>query len=333
MVEYKYMRLIRILHHWLVPHEGNNHRSKALHHEALLFYVLLLAVFNLSVRVLHEKAPDILGYATDIRVEQLFADTNAKRAQAGLAPLTLNSVLSQAAAAKASDMFANNYWAHTSPAGRTPWDFIIGAGYKYTLAGENLAKNFQTSDGVVEAWMNSPTHKANIVKDGYREIGFAVVNGVLNGEETTLVVQMFGTTNAPIALAPKVEVSPPAPKPVSPEVVNEPLALSESPEALTVVPTEAVVEEVPVVLPKFTPPLVNGLSFERVIKVPKINIEALTGTVTFVIVGLLIGLFAVDAFIVQKKHVVRLAGHNIAHIVFLGTTVIGGLAITRGSLL
>ena len=170
-----------MLHHWLVPHEGNNHRAKALHTEALFAYVLLLAVFNLGIKFFHTKAPDVLGYATDIRVEQLLASTNAKRAEAGLDALTLNGTLSQAAAAKAADMLANNYWAHNSPLGKTPWDFIISAGYRYTLAGENLAKNFQTSSGVVDAWMNSPTHKANIFKAGYREVGFAVVNGVLAG--------------------------------------------------------------------------------------------------------------------------------------------------------
>lgn len=321
------MRLIRILHQWLVPHEGNNHRAKALHQEALLFYVLLLAVFNLGVRVLHTTAPDILGYATDIRVEQLLSATNAKRAEAGLPTLTLNSALSQAAAAKATDMFANNYWAHNSPSGRTPWDFIIGAGYKYTLAGENLAKNFQTSSGVVDAWMNSPTHKANIVKSGYKEIGFAVVNGVLNGEETTLVVQMFGAgSSAPIARAPQVEVTPQASaRPVEESVRKEPE------KAVTVTPFEAGQSGEPV--SQLSPSFVSGLSFERVITTPKVNMEALTSAATYIIVGLLIGLFAVDAFIVQKKRIVRLAGHNIAHLFFLLTIVIGGLAFTRGSLL
>src|SRR3989344_5922081 len=108
MMEYRYMRIIRLLHHFLVPHEGNNHRAKALHQDALFAYVLLLAVFNLGVRFFHAKAPDILGYATDIRVEQLLAGTNAKRAEAGLDPLKLNGALSQAAAVKAADMFANN---------------------------------------------------------------------------------------------------------------------------------------------------------------------------------------------------------------------------------
>lgn len=325
MVEYRYMRLFRMLHHWLVPHEANNHRARALHHEALLSYVLLLAVFNLGIRFFHGKMPDVLGYATDIRVEQLISATNAKRAEAGLSPVTLNGALSQAAAAKASDMFANNYWAHTSPGGKTPWDFIIGAGYRYTLAGENLAKNFQTSDGVVEAWMSSPTHKANIVKSGYKEVGFAVVNGVLNGEETTLVVQMFGTTtSAPVAQIPKAEAAGPAPAAIPAKEAEEVV------KATTVVPEEpAAVNTTPAPVPSFS----STFAFERVVTAPKINIATLTSNVVMVVVGLLIGLFAVDAFIVKKRRVVRLAGHNIAHILFLISIVISGLGIVRGSLL
>jgi len=329
------MRLIRLLHHFLVPHEGNNHRAKALHHDALFAYVLLLAVFNLGIRFFHVRLPDVLGYATDIRVEALLASTNAKRAEAGLTQLTLNSALSQGAAGKAADMFANNYWAHNSPGGKTPWDFILGAGYRYTLAGENLAKNFQTSGGVVDAWMASPTHKANILKAGYKDVGFAVVNGVLNGEETTLVVQFFGATSAtPIAQVPKAQAAAPLPaqagkaEPVR-EIVKQP-----EEKMVTVVPTEAAVQDTtPAPLSSLTPSFVSGLSFERVITTPRVNIETVTSTVVYVVVGLLIGILAVDAFVVSRKHIVRLAGHNVAHILFLGTMVISGLALSRGSLL
>ncbi|MCL4200688.1 hypothetical protein KJZ67_05120 [Patescibacteria group bacterium] len=322
------MRFFRILYHWLVPHEGNNHRAKALHHDALFAYVLLLCVFNLGIRYFHGKAPDVLGYAIDIRVEQLLAATNAQREAAGLSPLKLDNTLSAAAAAKASDMFAHNYWAHNSPLGKTPWDFIISSGYQYTLAGENLAKNFQTSDGVVSAWMNSPTHKANIVKSGYKDVGFAIVNGVLNGEETTLVVQMFGATNAaPVAQIPKAQAAAPAPV-ASPEVVSE--------EPITVVPAEpAAVNDEPKSEPAIAllPSFMSNTAFERVVASPKVNIPGLTNTMAIIVVGVLIGLLAVDAFVVNKHRVVRLTGHNMAHILFLGTIIVSGLMISRGSLI
>ncbi len=314
------MNIFRTLHHFLVPHEGNNHRAKALHHEALLAYILLLGIFNLSIRFLNHKAPSVLGYATDIRVEQLLADTNAERAKAGLSELTLNPDLSAAASAKAGDMFTNNYWAHNSPEGKTPWDVILASGYHYTLAGENLAKNFDTSDGVVAAWMASPSHKANIVKPGYRDIGFAVVNGVLNGEQTTLVVQMFGAGGAaPVAQIPKALAA--APEAVKTVVPNEPTA------QISVAPAPAAQ---PVSQPASPQ---QGMLFQGVTISPLVNISGLTHEVGYIFVGLLIGILAVDAYVVKKRHVVRLVGHNIAHILFLGTILVSGLMLARGSLI
>jgi hypothetical protein len=89
-------------------------------------------------------------------------------------------------------MFEDNYWAHISPSGTKPWDFIVAEGYDYEYAGENLAKNFNNSNDVVTAWYNSRSHRENLLSTNYDEIGFGVVNGVLEGYETTLVVQMFG---------------------------------------------------------------------------------------------------------------------------------------------
>src|SRR3989304_3517962 len=147
--------------HLCIPHTTNNHRSKILHLDALFTYVLIFAFFNFGVRTLHKTMPDVLGYATDIHVEQLLSGTNLKRQESGLSPLTMNAKLSQAAAGKAQDMFAKGYWAHNSPTGATPWSFISGAGYSYVVAGENLAKNFSNSQRVVDAWMASPTHREN----------------------------------------------------------------------------------------------------------------------------------------------------------------------------
>lgn len=313
------MKLLKFLYHFVVPASSNNYRSKALHHDALFAYALLFMVFNLGLRVMHGTLPaDVLGYATDIRVEQLLNDTNAKRQEAGLSPLTLNGTLSQAAAGKASDMFANNYWAHNSPSGKTPWDFIIASGYRYTLAGENLAKNFQTSDGVVEAWMNSPTHRENIVKPGYKEVGFAVVNGTLQGEETTLVVQMFGASSAQVAIAPKVEAAAPVAKPV--ELVSQ------------TAPSVAPVLATPVVTPMPLLPTAAPV-FTSVRLAPRINLGSVSKEIVFIFVGILMGIMAIDAYVVSKRGIVRLAGHNIAHIVFLTTMLVGSLFMMRGSLL
>jgi len=134
----------------------------------------------------------VLGYATNISAEEVVQLTNVERERQGLSPLTINSTLSQAALSKAQNMFTEQYWAHVSPSGNEPWDFIRNSGYAYTVAGENLARDFMETNDMISAWMASPTHRANIVSGEYEETGIAVVNGELKGTETTLVVQLFG---------------------------------------------------------------------------------------------------------------------------------------------
>ena len=122
--------------------------------------------------------------------------TNSARSSAGLSSLSSNSQLAAAAAAKAADMFQNQYFAHTSPQGKDPWYFINNAGYDFIYAGENLAIGYSDSAEVHSAWMNSPTHRANILNPNYREIGVAQVSGEYEGAQTTIVVQEFGSMSA-----------------------------------------------------------------------------------------------------------------------------------------
>lgn len=185
-------RLSYFLNNFFTPTENNNLRARALHHDFLTFYLALALLFVFFAKTAGGSANNVLGFATDITTQKLYDLTNREREKAGLNDLKYNQTLSKAAYEKAKDMFAQNYWAHYSPDGKTPWDFMYKSGYQYEYAGENLAKNFLFSNNVVDAWMKSPGHRENILKKDYTEIGFAIVNGVLNGEETTLVVQMFG---------------------------------------------------------------------------------------------------------------------------------------------
>lgn len=296
-----------LVHHFFTPHHTNNHRARALHPDALLMYVLLFAIFNFGFRLLHRQYPDVLGYAIDIRVEQLLADTNARRQVAGFSPLRLNAQLSLAAAGKAQDMFAKNYWAHIAPDGKTPWDFILGSGYRYTMAGENLAKNFSTSDRVVDAWMASQTHKENLLKPGYQEVGLAVVNGILGGEETTLVVQMFGTTKQ-LALAPP-SPNVPAMEEVKPVVVTEVAGETQKQQGTAV------------------------SEFIASYKNPLFDLPTLTRTLAFSFGGFMLALLVVDVWFVTRRRIVRVSGHSIAHILFLSALFIGMSAILQGAIL
>lgn len=122
--------------------------------------------------------------------------TNAQRAQNGVGALSTNQALANAATAKANDMFAKGYFAHTSPDGKTPWDFIHEAGYNYVYAGENLAIGYSDASELMNAWMNSPSHRANIVSPNFQNIGVAVVGGKYNGVDTIIVVQEFGALSS-----------------------------------------------------------------------------------------------------------------------------------------
>lgn len=190
---------LKNLSHYFLPHPETHEKAHLLHWHFLIIYLLLFILLRVGFDLIAVYNPGVLGVNSDITVDQIIADTNVERGKLGLPPLRYNEQLSQAAAAKAQNMFTENYWAHFSPSGKDPWGFINKAGYKFTYAGENLARNFQNSDDVVKAWMNSPSHRENIVNNKYQEIGVAVVDGVLLGQKTTLVVQMFGSSGVPTA--------------------------------------------------------------------------------------------------------------------------------------
>jgi len=120
--------------------------------------------------------------------------TNEVREEFKLEPFLFNELLARAAEAKLQDMFSKQYFAHISPDGRRPADSVRETGYEFLIVGENLAMgNFGSDEKVVDSWMNSPGHRANILREGYLEIGIAVGQGVFDGHETWLAVQAFGT--------------------------------------------------------------------------------------------------------------------------------------------
>jgi uncharacterized protein YkwD len=172
----------QFLHHLFIPHEHNNFRARVTQVHALASYLLFFMAMAFFINYIHSTS-NVLGYATDITVDKLFSLTNEQRQENGLKPLKYNDKLAEAAKEKAADMFTKNYWAHFAPDGSTtPWSFILKSGYKYEYAGENLAKNFMFSDGVVQAWMKSPSHRENMLRPEYTDVGFAIANGSLKIE-------------------------------------------------------------------------------------------------------------------------------------------------------
>jgi hypothetical protein len=126
----------------------------------------------------------------------IVSDTNDEREQNGVTPLTRSAILDAAATMKAKHMAANQYFAHYSPDGVSPWHWFDEAGYPFVHAGENLAIYFTDSSDIVDAWMASPAHRANILDENYQEIGIGVAEGEYEGYQTVYVVQLFGTPAA-----------------------------------------------------------------------------------------------------------------------------------------
>jgi len=198
--------MFKILSHLFWPHQSNNYKAKTLHISSLSVLMLLVMAGQILITIFSRSIPTVLGIASSITAQELVDLTNAKRVEAGLSALEFNQLLAQAAQAKAADMIVKNYWAHTSPDGATPWVWFKNLGYKYLYAGENLARDFADSAGVVNAWMNSPTHRENILSNRYREVGIAVVHDNFQGQPTTLVVQMFGTQVSSVPVEAKAKV-------------------------------------------------------------------------------------------------------------------------------
>lgn len=196
-----------------IPTKRNRYRPILLRKVALVIYTFILLFVNTFGGLL--RIPQAM--ASSITPTNIIQLTNNERSAAGLNVLSQNAKLAAAAQAKANNMFELQYWDHFGPTGETPWMFISQAGYTYVYAGENLAKGFRTAEGVHEAWMASPTHKANIMSGNYKDIGVAVVEGTLLGKETILVVQMFGNTTTE-TFAPNQDVKNETKTPVVPSV-------------------------------------------------------------------------------------------------------------------
>jgi hypothetical protein len=152
-----------------------------------------------ALRLTYNK--NVLAYASNMTIADLLKETNAARVANNLQPLTLSNTLDTSAQLKANDMVDNNYWSHVAPDGTQPWHWFEQAGYTYDVAGENLAYGFSNGTEVSTAWMNSPSHKANVLGD-YVDIGFGIASSAnFQGGENTVVVAHYGKPRVTEAVA------------------------------------------------------------------------------------------------------------------------------------
>ncbi|GHB40302.1 hypothetical protein GCM10010377_34040 [Streptomyces viridiviolaceus] len=115
--------------------------------------------------------------------------TNRERTRAGLRPLAADPRLTAAAQAHSADMVARDFYSHTDPDGGRPWDRAAAAGSAQRTIGENIACGQRSPADVVEGWMNSPGHRANILKPEFTHIGVGLAGG---GRAGTYWTQLFG---------------------------------------------------------------------------------------------------------------------------------------------
>lgn len=192
-----------------------------------LIALLLGAAFLNIWQPLQANKPATLAYATEMSRSNLLSSTNAQRASNGSGALTLNSKLNAAAQAKANDMVARNYWSHNTPDGQEPWIFFDAQGYSYTKAGENLAYGFSTSNETIIGWMNSPSHRANLLDTAFTEVGFGFANSanfVSSGNQTIIVAHYAKPSVAAATTPPPAPAPAPAPAPQTQQAQTEPSA-------------------------------------------------------------------------------------------------------------
>jgi hypothetical protein len=292
------LKKYQFLYHFL-PHPEEKRRATLLLNKSLFIYCVLIMCVGLVFRLIPVYLPGVLGYASNINTSDLLNYTNKTRGEAGLASLKINDRLSNAAQKKAQHMFSKGYWAHIAPDGTEPWDFILGAGYDYVYAGENLAKNFSNSKDVVKAWYNSPSHKQNLLSKNYTDVGYAVVNGVLNGYETTLVVQMFGI-----------------PRYVAPNTTNVKPVYQQQQEAPVPAPTS--IKEVETKVKQITSQVVEQpMIYQQINVSPTIDVHKATKFLSIVFGGFLLLLLVLDMWYSKKMGIAKINGHTLAHITFL----------------
>lgn len=166
-----------------------------------LIFMMIMKIFLIlliiSTQWLYLGQARVVIAKENISPTGIFKLINKEREKENISPLTLNNKLIQAAKNKAKDLKDNKYFDHNSPDGKQFSSWIKDTDYKYSFIGENLATNFQTEEGVINAWMKSESHRENILEENFTETGIAVEND--NGK--IIVVQIFGRPDTkPITL-------------------------------------------------------------------------------------------------------------------------------------
>jgi len=189
------------------------HRSRfggrRLHLFSLVAVLVVVALIAGVVSIIFKQNPSKSAFAGNYSAQDVIQAVNDERVKKNLPALQVNQKLMEASKNKVDDMISNNYFAHISPVDGKKWSsFIRNAGYDYVEAGENLANGFDNVPDLVTAWMNSPTHRDNILNPDVDETGLAVKSGFLDGYPTIFVAQSFGKRDVVTSKPTKSEGQP-----------------------------------------------------------------------------------------------------------------------------
>lgn len=319
------LRFLRLSYRFFVPHSHNNHRARLLHNASILGVLWIILLLSFSFRIIYRINPSVLGISYSITVQDVLDLTNQKRSQNGLPPLSLSDELTSAAHQKANDMLVKNYWAHFAPDGTTPWYFIKGTGYNYIYAGENLAKGFVKSSDVVDAWMNSSSHRENMLSDKYADIGFAIVEGNLLGEETVLVIEMFGSSQSQL-IASNQEAHTYVFEPTNAPTVQPRIAIESE---ITLSELQIGGQEIQVNEVKAGR---NTFFDESIITKPLFNLMNLSKSITLTILSLFLLTLLIDLVIIERKKIPRIVGHNLDHIMLISFLILYIVVVRGGTI-
>ncbi|MFH1429961.1 MAG: CAP domain-containing protein [Candidatus Uhrbacteria bacterium] len=177
------------------PHAGNNYHPHALHGRRAAFYaaafVAVKAIIVVSIFAIPSSL--LMSEAAFAELEaDLFQETNAVRAQYTQHELQPNAHLEESAATRALDLGTVGYFSHVSPDGRTFESFLKSSGYRYAVAGENLAMGFTDMRDVIAHWMKSTTHRQNIIASDYDDTGIGIARGIYDGRPVLFIAQHYG---------------------------------------------------------------------------------------------------------------------------------------------
>jgi len=212
-----------------IPHAGNNYKPHVLKPRRLLFHALSVIAIKAVVVIFVLFYPLSAWLSPDMALaeaKKIIEFTNNLRQAVSLPALLENQKLNQAAWQKVEDMSLNQYFAHISPTGLSLKNWLEKIGYKYSIAGENLAVGFSKAEDVVAAWKDSPTHYNNIIDSDFKEIGVAMADGKFNQVDTAFIAQYFAApaqAGQPVKETIKIHDTAVAPTPVKAEA-NQPAA-------------------------------------------------------------------------------------------------------------